>query len=324
MRMKTPTEEEQKRFGKDPSYEKFIAGVNDTLRPLEEAGYVDDMPDQCTLHIVGVPRSGTTLTSQLIASSLDVGYINNLIAAFWRAPSTGIRLSKHLLANRKPATFESRFGRTFGIEEPHEFGYFWSELLNNFDRTVPTAEERAAVDWQRAKRIISNMAYTFGKPVLFKSFQLAWYMSDIQSVLPRTCFLWVRRDPIENAASLLAVRREMLGSVDEWLSFKPAEYEKLKEESNIAQVAGQVYYIEKAIRESMSEIENRNCLVLQYEELCENPAQAMEQVSELLREAGAPVDLDLSSLPSLCPRKPVTISDELREDLVREFARLSS
>ena len=38
------------------------------------------------IFIVGVPRSGTTLLSQLLIEHLDIGYINNHIAKYWMAP----------------------------------------------------------------------------------------------------------------------------------------------------------------------------------------------------------------------------------------------
>jgi ABC-type oligopeptide transport system ATPase subunit len=44
--------------------------------------------------IVGLPRSGTTLLSQLLAYSLDAGYTTNFAARFWLAPVHGLRLGR--------------------------------------------------------------------------------------------------------------------------------------------------------------------------------------------------------------------------------------
>src|SRR5688572_30011389 len=80
---------------KDAAHERFLLQLNESiaLMPLDEA-VADSSSQLPVVYIVGAPRSGTTLVSQLLAKYLDVGYINNLIARFWMRPLAGIRLSE--------------------------------------------------------------------------------------------------------------------------------------------------------------------------------------------------------------------------------------
>ena len=96
-------------FQKDRESEQFLQKLNDILAPSQEAEY-EDLPEKYpTLHIIGAPRSGTTLLYQLLTSHLQVGFINNLIASFWKAPVYGIRLSQKLMASYIPSSYVSGF-----------------------------------------------------------------------------------------------------------------------------------------------------------------------------------------------------------------------
>ncbi len=276
-------------FRKDPNDERFLARLNAALAPHEEAEYQDHVSGPPTLHVLGVPRSGTTLLTQAIGTHLPVGVINNLVAAFWAAPCYGIRLSKKLLCPLR-SRFESTYGRTREIEEPHEFGYFWAAMLGYRDQVEPTAAERADVDWVRIRRVLLNMVHAEGRPLAFKSFMLGWYIEEMLNALPQTCFVWIRRDPVQNALSLLRARREYVASEDAWVGLKPKEHVWLRERTICEQVAGQVVFLDAALQREVTRARGRNVLELSYEEFCSRPAQALDRVRELLQANGASME----------------------------------
>lgn len=270
-------------FQKDQEEERFLTELNDALQGLEEARYRDLPERYATLHVIGVPRAGTTLATQLVAAHLDVGYINKLIAAFWKAPTAGIRLSRKLLPDSRPHAFESTFGLTSHVQEPHEFGYFWRWLLGYEDLSDLGEEHAGTIDWHRVRRVLINMTWAFQRPIVFKSFWLGMHIRQIQSLLPRTCFLWVRRDPLDTALSLLRMREELLGSAGAWASMKPREYSWLRRESIPAQLAGQVLYLERMLDRQVASVGGRNVVESSYEMLCEDPNRVLGEVGELLR-----------------------------------------
>jgi lipopolysaccharide/colanic/teichoic acid biosynthesis glycosyltransferase len=276
-------------YRKDADYEEFLRCLNHSLAENHDRE-LQDLPEiYPTIHVIGAPRSGTTLLTQLIASCLDVGYINHLIAAFWRVPCYGIRLSGRLLTDTRAGSYRSDFGRTSSIDEPHEFGYFWSYMLGYRNMEEQDGDFESHIDWHRLRRTLVNMAQEFGKPALFKSFLLAWHIRKMQQILPKSVFVWVRRDPVDNALSLLKARQAQLGSIDEWISMKPREYSWLRHEPVCRQVAGQVYYLERAIERQVDAVGGRNVLQIAYSEMCVAPREVLKQVCDLLERNGSTV-----------------------------------
>ena len=105
-------------FRKDEAEESFLSELNLRLAAAHDLELIDQPERFPTLHVVGPPRSGTTLLMQLLAAHLDVGYINNLIAAFWQAPLYGIRLAKQVCSELPETRFVSRYGRTEQVTDP--------------------------------------------------------------------------------------------------------------------------------------------------------------------------------------------------------------
>ncbi len=282
-------------YQKDAHGEAFLKRLNNILGPCQEEEYHDVGELYPTLHIVGAPRSGTTLLMQLLAAHTNIGYINNLIAAFWRAPTYGIQLSKKLLPAGMASTYSSNFGRTQGVSEPHEFGYFWSSLLFYKNMKEHDSVSKLQIDWNRVRMILNNMTYAFSGPIVFKSFLLGWHMESMQIKMPKTCWVRIRRDPVQNALSILDLRQKMLGTQEEWASLKPKEYEWLKNEPYWRQVAGQVYFLEKAHTVQLLSLPQDTILDVTYEELCNNPQRIMEKIRLLLRTHRG--DIDMLSQP---------------------------
>lgn len=315
-------------FRKDPLDERFLEHLNDCLAPHERAHYLELDERWPTIHVIGPPRSGTTLATQLIAAHLDVGCINNLVAAFWAAPVHGIRLAKKLLPIPAPSTYESHFGRTQSISEPHEFGYFWASLLGYREMSEPTSEQIAAVDWDRVRTTLLNMNEAYDRPTLFKSFVAAFYLPGLLRALPRTCLIRMRRAPIDNALSVLKMRREYASDPSVWVSLRPREYAWLKSESLPRQAAGQVVFthaaIDRALGLGLAQAQHPHVLDVDYEQMCANPAEFLGQVQRMLAGAGADVELVRAAPnPFELGRTAASSNDELDEleAAIAEFSR---
>lgn len=301
-------------YKKNLEEEHFLERLNNILAPFEEESYRKMEERLPTLHVIGAPRSGTTLLLQLLCSHLNIGCINNLVAAFWKAPTFGIRLSKKLLPFGVPSSYQSDFARTKGITEPHEFGYFWSRLLGYPELAYQGEDFENSINWDRVRLVLTNMTMVYGCPIAFKSFWMAWHIKKMQETLPKTCFVFIRRNPVDNALSLLYLRRKFLGSVEKWASMKPAEYRILKERPYWDQVVGQVFYIEKSIYEGIQQINGQNVVELTYEALCHNPKVEMSRIVQLLNDNGG--NLDFLSEP------PKSFQPHIREPESEEERRL--
>jgi len=279
-------------FRKDPCEESFLEELNELLadrhdeevRAMGEVGNARgvSLEEWPILHVIGPPRSGTTLLMQLVTSHLDVGYINNLAASFWRAPLFGIRLSRKLCPESAETRFVSRFGRTTSISEPHEFGYFWKDLLNYPDLSEQEPGHEETVDWERAGQLLTAMAAEFHKPLVFKSFLVGWHAARVCREMSRTCVVQIRRDPTDTARSLYGMRKHFGGSIDTWTSLKPREYSWLKDEPTWDQLVGQVRFLEERFDEQAAAIDPERVLRLEYAQLCADPCGVIAEIAGLL------------------------------------------
>lgn len=274
------------RFAKDPLDEDLLARLNAALAPTALADERDLDETYPTLHVIGVPRSGTTLLYQVAAAGLELGYVNNLTAAFWLAPSYGLRLSRRLGLDRPGAGFASAYGRTDGPGEPHEFGYFWNHHLRYPDLCERPPGHEQEIDWDALRRAIVNMAHWQGGPMAFKPMLLVWHLEAMLERMPGTCYVWIRREPRETALSLLGMRRSLFGSLETWASLRPGGPDWLAGEPPWRQVAAQVVALERAIAAAAARMGAAHVLEVRYEELCAAPGDTLERIRALLGSKG--------------------------------------
>lgn len=304
-------------YQKNQTEERFIEHFNSILSTYQEDEYRILPEEYSTVHVIGAPRSGTTLLTQAIASHLEVGCINNLIASFWKAPVYGIRLSQKLLGNPSPSSYTSDFGRTAALHEPHEFGYFWSSMLHYEDMHEHPSAHELTIDWCKLGTVLKNMAAAFDSPIVFKSFLLGWHVRRMIEELPKTIFVWISREPVANALSIIRARKEYRGSLNEWLSLKPRECNELDSDHYWSQAVAQIYYLEKSYQKQFEQAPCNNVLHLRYEDFCVNPHQSLQQIQELVHRNGNEISIRSNPIPSFIESIPKEVDDDLKT-LVQE------
>ena len=167
--------------------------------------------------VIGAPRSGTTLLTQLLAYCFDFGYITNLAARFWLNPVIGIRLSREILGDTEPS-FKSHYANTSHAGDIHEFGQFWMSHLGlssaqDVDWMVP--DEECASLTLRALRAIQSQ---FRVPIVMKGIYPAYayeWMNDHFDI--RWISIW--RDPLDACLSILESRRKKKKSSNDWFGW---------------------------------------------------------------------------------------------------------
>lgn len=256
----------------------FLKSLNHAVVHLEKDFAVSNTPPLC-IFVIGVPRSGTTLVSQIMSGCMDVGYVNNLMARFWEAPTVGARLSTEVL-ERRIFTGASNFGQTRYAEEPHEFGGFWRKILNYENMTQKESDE--GISWRELATTLNRIATVFGKPVVYKVFQLYWHLEKFHSYLPSSKWIWVRRNPVENAMSLIHMREEKTRSCEKWFSARPLGADKYDHEPAWCQVAAQVKLIEDWIGGQLAKIPAENSFEIYLEDICMDPIGITKNIAQQL------------------------------------------
>lgn len=315
------------RFAKSPIDEEWLSAVNRALANCELPAVAgqQDIARLPIIYIVGVPRSGTTLLSQLMSRHLSVGYINNLTARFWLRPSAGIRLSKILLGHnyRKFISLTSTYGVTEGIVGPHEFGYFWRHWLN-LDQAPThhlTAEAVDTLDKEGLKHALENeILAPFEAPVVFKNVICGFHASFLTSIHPSSLFVHIKRDPYSTAASILKARHERHGSYDAWWSLKPSTYRLIEKIGDPAKQVGQ--QVADCLYEMEIELSKPSVkfVDVSYEELCVSPKLTLDKIMQAIRQFDFYVDVDSGELPRLTPNNANTLPPKLQSDLRAFFS----
>ena len=288
------------KYAKDAEGEAFVRRLNELLEPHERALYRDLDVEAPFLFVLGLPRSATTLTSQLLAYCLDVGYVDNVAARFWLAPVHGIRLSRELLgADRPPPRFESDYARTADLHGIHEFGYFWRAWLRkeSFADVVHAREREDEIDWAGLRRTLGNVQHALGgKPVAAKNILASYHLPRLRAELGKVVYVYVERDPLDTAVSILEARRKYYDDPRTWWSYTPPEVERLLGLDEWEQVAGQVHYLQQLYERGLPEAGLDVVVRTNYEEIARKPRSLLEAVAERSREAHG-IDIAVAQEP---------------------------
>ena len=181
--VRTPTVTPVAEAPRSPA-EDVVRQANEALLVLEDrltSGF--EGPGRPVTFILGPPRTGTTLISQLLADRGGFAYVSNFLARFWLAPYVGSRLEQEVGVRevRPRSTYRSRSGATRGPAEPHEFTFFWNrwfELGQVTQKLGPAELER--VDAAGLARSVGALEAAWERPVVFKNsfwcnFQVAFW-----------------------------------------------------------------------------------------------------------------------------------------------------
>lgn len=271
------------RYQKSQSIEDSILAMNDLLAAAEK--YEPSGVERPSLYVFGLPRSGTSLMSQVLIKHIDIGYINNLIARFWKAPLTGIQLSKSLLGDQPDILFESDYGKTQGVEGPHEFAYFWHHWLKmtSAEDFMSYNQFRADIDWDALGNVIRSMQDVFDKPIMFRAMFAANHIQAFAKFFPMPLFIYIERDEEDVALSILQARKAYYHDASEWWATYPPQYNEIKDLPFPEQIARQVIYLHKTYKECLSLIDPSLYVRISYKDFCANPMGFLERIQDSLK-----------------------------------------
>jgi LPS sulfotransferase NodH len=269
-------------YAKDVSGERFLEELNEYLAPRERELYEDHEIEHPFVFVLGLPRSGTTLLSQLLAYCLDAGYVNNFAARFWLAPVHGIRLARLIAEGADEPSFESDYARTKSLLDIHEWGYFWRFWLRKqtFDDVVHAREREDEIDWAGLRLALANVQHELGKAFVAKNMLGAYHLPRLRRELGPVVYALIERDPLDAAVSILDARRKYYDDPSAWWSYIPPEYPLLKDRDPWEQVAGQVHYLSRFYERALQEVGEDAVVRVTYEQVARDPASVLATVSE--------------------------------------------
>jgi len=289
----------QKLYQRNLNDERFLYHLNQILEPYEQGMPILGAGDHPLVFIIGLPRAGKTLLSQLLSFGLDVGYINNLVAKFWRAPTYGIQLS-HILSRRGIAesTFKSDYGKTASVFEPHDFSYFWQHWLAMESISYDPEKADAIIKWPDLKQTLIRITHLFGKACVFKSPNPSYHIIRLSEIYPKILWVYLQRDNIDIALSLMKGRIDNYNDVNHWYGQAPLTYDSLTRLPWAEQIAGQISGLSELYEKQIERIPRDKVFRVHYSYLCANPREILTGIVKRIKglyEYDIPLGLQLPS-----------------------------
>jgi hypothetical protein len=309
----------------NPKLDRLIDRLRSVLEPVqrrENAAFTT--PRHPVVAIIGCPRSGTTLASQLLAASGSFAYPTNVLARFAYAPLLGAMIQKLLfdpdfgcfneLADIQASeSLRSVVGRTSGAMAVNQFFHFWRRFVPAPVPSHLSDEDLARVDLTGLRQELAAIESVFEKPFMSKGKLLQFRAHYFATRMPELIFVQIRRQPRFVMQSIILARRALHGTDEIWWSHRPREFEWLASFGPAHQVAGQVLYTERALARELAGIAADRKLVLDYESLCAEPDALHDRLRETLARHGSPVEPQDTPRGSLPPRDRDTLpSSEVR------------
>jgi hypothetical protein len=306
------------------AWRRSLRGFNRALGRLETAlADGGEAPlEYPPLLIVGAPRSGSTLLYQLVVERFDVAFLSNLHCRFFGAPSLVERFPGQGLEERS-ATYRSHHGQTVERAEPSECGQFWYRFFRKFPQHVSLAEADPA-QLRRLRASMRALGDAARRPLVFKNLVCSLRLGPIGTVLPEALFVFIRRDPLDNARSLLASRMRSQGDYVRWWSVQPPELERLSALPPYEQVVEQVRAIEAVVEADRAELGPARFFELRYEDVCDDPRGVLDAIAGFAEEHGMHL-VPRREVPDRFERPaPPEIDAELDAALVAYLSRTGS
>jgi hypothetical protein len=250
------------------------------------------------LFVAGAPRSGTTLLAQALCGYFNLGFVDNLAARFWRAPATGLRLSRSVFGVERVVDARSEYGRTTGANI-HGFHSYWMELLRLtwVDDLFEDPTQRG-VDWNYVGRSIAAIQNEADRAFLFKGYYPAYFMSQICALSPFCVFVVIERDPVDQALSILEARKSEMANINDWWSMQPPEFYRLVSRSVEEQIAGQIQGLVRYFRKQ-AEVCGARCIVTNYDVFCTDPKLELERIGKSISSITGKVLSKRGGLPQI-------------------------
>lgn len=300
----------------------ILSELKSLLKPLQseiEEGFNE--PQWPVGLILGNPRSGTTIFMQWMASLNIFSYPSNLLSRFAYAPFIGGLIQKILFEDRydtngdfydiqSGVNFESNLGKSLGALASNEFYHFFRNYMPNYEPKFLSDEELVEVDFNGITKGLASIEKVFGKPFITKGIMLQFHIEHLLRYSQKFVFLYVKRDPLFVMQSILLARKKFYGTVNNWYSVKPKEFDSLIKLDIYHQIAGQVYFTEQSIAGNLKKIPDNNKIIIQYEDFCKNPESIYSKLIDLYRLNEYEVAKTYSGAKMFENRNKKTISDQ--------------
>jgi hypothetical protein len=272
------------------------------------------------IFIIGPPRSGSTLLSQVLIEQFQLGYFSNLHDKFATNPALVERLLHVSRWPRKPI-YESTHGKTTGWTGPNESWDYWYRFFSRYPQYVAEndADPQKLAELRGSMRALGN---AFKRPILIKNLPCALRLGPLHRALPEALYLVIHRDWVEMGRSILLARKRLHGAYCKWVSLEPPGFEALQRRPAHEQVIEQIRSTYAVIDEARARYDADRFLDVGYEQFCDNVPTTLQSIADFIASHGVRLG-ERRAVPKKFPLSPGSpIESELLAQL-QDYASAS-
>lgn len=222
------------------------------------------------LFVVGPPRSGTTLLSQLVIWRFRVCYWSNLSTCFYSFPKLGSLICRSVSPPRQE-DFQSDFGTTKGLSGPCEASLFWDQWFPRTNEVLQFSEGEA----KRFEREIAIISNVHKMPFTSKSVYAANRIHLFERICSKYLLLIPMRDPLFIAQSILLSRRKFK---KDRFSVMPRDFDLPAGLSDMEDSVYQAVGLCLNIADALESLPSERYLLIPYDRLCSNTPEWMDKI----------------------------------------------
>lgn len=293
--------------------------VHTILRPAEKLllDRYDGRTPKPVVFVVGPPRSGTTLVYDLLVTKYEFSYFSNFAHRFFRTPAAITLLTK-LVGLNWSGSFGSDYGHIRGWSAPNEGGQIWNRW---FDDSIGYCDSGnlLEVDADSIKRTVFAVSEAQSAPFINKNVMHSNRMLLLEAIFPGCLFIEVRRDVCDTVRSIVRAQRKNQGprlDDNKWWSVRPSCAVSLDDTDSISRGCAQVLGVRYDIERNARALGDNRVLRVNYEDVCENTSQFLQNVQDFLKLNGVMLNVK-HSVPRVFERMPSRKLDPNEEELLQ-------
>jgi hypothetical protein len=255
--------------------------------------------DKLIICLLAPPRSGSTLTYQLLTDTIKCSSLRNISNLLYSTPILADKLSSILCKNYK-SSYMSSHGFVEGLCGEAEGLKFWEYWLNQ--GLNENIEELNKNKLQKLRDKFSK----FNNSVIITGYLgHVFSIQEIEDIFDNVIFIHLKRDLLSNSYSLLQLQ-------------KNGNYSTIP--NNVGDDLDHYQFVIKQINEIHHRIKSakiKNSIEVNYEELCDAPHVILDKINRKALELGFLLELRNSNFPKNFKKSGVS------EDLNYETKQLA-
>ena len=242
------------------------------------------------IFIISYPRSGSTLTYQILNRGTKSLYLSNIWNLLYALPFFGAKYTNEILKNKN---FSSDIGLVPGFSGESEGMKFWSYWMGQ-----GLEEKRNLVSSDNLEYLKSLFATLLkkDKPMISGYLGHAFSINFLRKHFPGSFFIYLKRDELSNIYSMLKTYKRFQNNRKNfnWFSLKPKGWQDKKDKDKIEKIFWQYKSIKKNIE---SQILDNDTFTVNYDTICKEPRKFLRDIKSFALNHNIDLQLILENIP---------------------------